>query len=91
MPFSIGFGIAKAFQFTFKDAFTAGAALQQKSLIIVLGVLKNGGTLNTLTGQLIVAAAAVDDVIAVILLSEVQALEHQSVRFLSSLLSAFLS
>lgn len=79
LPFSIAFGLAQAFKFSFKGAFAAGAALQPTSLAIVLGVLKKGGTLNTPTGQLIVAAAAIDDVIAVILLSEVQALEDPTV------------
>lgn len=89
LPFSIGFGIATAFKFSFKGAFAAGAALQPTSLAIVLGVLKKGGTLNTPTGQLIVAAAAIDDVIAVILLSEVQALENPTVfGFLIPVISA---
>lgn len=81
LPFSLGIGLAMgAFGFTFKGAFSAGAALQPTSLAIVLGVLKKGGTLNTPTGQLIVAAAAIDDVIAVILLSEVEALASPSVK-----------
>ena len=39
-------------------------------------MLKAGKVLNTPTGQLIIAAAVLDDVIALILLAELRALEH---------------
>lgn len=89
LPFSAAFGLAWLFKFSFTGAFAAGAALQPTSLAIVLGVMKKGGTLNTPTGQLIVAAAAIDDVIAVILLSEMEALANPTpMNFVLPVLSA---
>ena len=41
---------------------------------IALNVLRSGKVLNTPTGQLIIAAAILDDVIALMLLSELEAL-----------------
>lgn len=90
LPFGCGFGVGRALGFSFVGSFCAGAALQPTSLAIVLGVMKSGEVLNTPTGQLIVAAAAIDDVIAVILLSEVHAFQNPSaLNFVIPVLSAF--
>lgn len=75
LPLGLGFGFGMAFGFSWRAALAAGCVLQPTSLAIVLGVLKSGGCLNTPSGQVIVAAAAIDDVIAVVLLSELRALE----------------
>lgn len=89
IPFGIAYGFAVLFKFSPNGCFAAGAALQPTSLAIVLGVMKGGGTLNTPTGQLIVAAAAIDDVIAVILLSEMEALANPTaLNFILPVLSA---
>ena len=53
-----------------------GCTLAPTSMGIALNVLKRAKVLNTPTGQLIIAAAVLDDVIALILLSELQALSH---------------
>lgn len=74
LPLGLGFGFGMAFGFSWRAALAAGCVLQPTSLAIVLGVLKSGGCLNTPSGQVIVAAAAIDDVIAVVLLSELRAL-----------------
>lgn len=79
LPLGIGFGFGMAFGFSWRAALAAGCVLQPTSLAIVLGVLKSGGCLNTPSGQVIVAAAAIDDVIAVVLLSELRALEDLKV------------
>jgi len=80
LPLGMGFGFGLAFGLTWRAALAAGCVLQPTSLAIVLGVLKSGGTLNTPSGQVIVAAAAIDDVIAVVLLSELQALEELKIK-----------
>jgi len=80
LPLGMGFGFGLAFGFNWRAALAAGCVLQPTSLAIVLGVLKSGGTLNTPSGQVIVAAAAIDDVIAVVLLSELQALEDLKIK-----------
>ena len=51
-----------------------GCTLAPTSMGIALNVLKQAKLLNTPTGQLIIAAAVLDDVIALLLLSELQAL-----------------
>lgn len=79
LPLGLGFGFGMAFGFSWRAALAAGCVLQPTSLAIVLGVLKSGGCLNTPSGQVIVAAAAIDDVIAVVLLSELRALEELKV------------
>ena len=53
---SFGFGLG------WKAALAVGCALAPTSMGIALNVLKGGGVLNTPTGQLIIAAAVLDDV-----------------------------
>ena len=55
-------------------ALAVGCTLAPTSMGIALNVLKQAKLLNTPTGQLIIAAAVLDDVIALLLLSELQAL-----------------
>ena len=50
-----------------------GCTLAPTSMGIALNVLKQAKMLNTPTGQLIIAAAVLDDVIALLLLSELHA------------------
>ena len=57
-----------------KSALAVGASLAPTSMGISLKVLQDGGVLGTPTGQLIIAAAVTDDVIALVLLSELEAL-----------------
>ena len=54
-------------------ALAVGCTLAPTSMGIALNVLKQAKMLNTPTGQLIIAAAVLDDVIALLLLSELQA------------------
>ena len=60
----------------FIASLSIGACLAPTSMGIALNVLRCGKVLNTPTGQLIIAAAILDDVIALMLLSELEALEH---------------
>ena len=55
-------------------ALAAGCVLAPTSMGIALNVLKRCGILNTPTGQLIIASAVLDDVIALILLALLQTL-----------------
>mmetsp|Transcript_19429 Transcript_19429/g.45207 ORF Transcript_19429/g.45207 Transcript_19429/m.45207 type:complete len:791 (-) Transcript_19429:359-2731(-) len=74
--FPIGIGIALAFALgqETKGAIATGACFGPTSLGIALNILKSGGILNTPVGQLIVAAAVIDDMIALVVLSQLQAL-----------------
>ena len=56
---------------------------------ISLKVLQDGGVLGTPTGQLIIAAAVMDDVIALVLLSELEALKNPTpVNFIVPIVSS---
>ena len=69
-PIAIGLGIAMALGAETKAAIAAGAAFGPTSLGIAMNILKTGKIINTPTGQLIVAAAIIDDMIALIILSQ---------------------
>ena len=58
-----------------KAALAVGCTLAPTSMGIALNVLKKGRVLNTPTGQLIIAAAVLDDVIALVLLAMLTALD----------------
>ena len=55
-----------------EEAFAAGAALAPTSMGIALNVLRSCKVLNTPSGQLIIAAAMLQDVIGIILLAEIK-------------------
>merc|ERR1719510_934116 len=76
LPMGIGFGLATALGSEWKAALCIGATLAPTSMGIALNVLRSGKVLNTPTGQLVIAAAVLDDVLALIILSEIQALEE---------------
>merc|ERR1719319_1366126 len=56
-----------------------GACFAPTSMGIALNVLKKAKLLNTPTGQLIIAAAILDDVLALVILSELQALADPTI------------
>ena len=66
----IGVGDAKAIV-------SAGAAFGPTSLGIALNILRSGGILNTPVGQLIISAAVIDDMIALIVLSQLESLTEE--------------
>lgn len=70
LPIAIGLGIAFALGADVKAAIAAGASFGPTSLGIAMAILRNGKIINTPTGQLIVAAAIIDDMIALIILSQ---------------------
>jgi len=77
LPLGIGTGIAYGiFSLPIRESLAVGASLAPTSMGISLKVLAEGKVLNTPIGQLIIAAAVIDDVIALVLLSELEALEN---------------
>merc|ERR1712038_1002528 len=74
-PMSIGFAITYLFMGTdLMSSIAIAACFAPTSMGIALNVLKKAKILNTPTGQLIIAAAILDDVMALIILTEIQAL-----------------
>eukprot|EP01084_Bolivina_argentea_P055896 102382_1 len=76
---SIGTGLATLYGENMQSAFAIGACLAPTSMGIALNVLRNAKVLNTPTGQLIIAAAVLDDVIALMLLSELEAMADPTI------------
>ena len=77
LPLAIGFLIgSQVMELDTKGAFVVGASVAPTSMGIALNVLRTGGKLQTPVGQLIIAAAVLDDIIALVLLSEIKALEN---------------
>jgi len=75
LPIAIGWFLAWMIQVgDVKAILAAGAVFGPTSLGIALNVLKGGGVLNTPVGQMIVAAAVIDDMIALVVLSQLEAL-----------------
>lgn len=87
VPVSMGFGIATAVGATPKAAFAIGACLAPTSMGIAVNVLKKGGVLNTTIGQLVIASAVLDDIISLVLLGIVAALDDPTpIKLLKPLL-----
>ena len=79
VPLAIGTGLAVLYGQQIQSAVAIGACLAPTSMGIALNVLRNAKVLNTPTGQLIIAAAVLDDVIALMLLSELEAMADPTV------------
>merc|ERR1719266_1838169 len=79
-PMSMGFCITYlGFGTDLMSSIAIGACFAPTSMGIALNVLKKARILNTPTGQLIIAAAILDDVLALIILTEIQALSEPTV------------
>eukprot|EP01083_Nonionella_stella_P067753 179429_1 len=77
IPMSFGFSMSYLAMGTdIQTSIAIGACFAPTSMGIALNVLKKAKILNTPTGQLIIAAAILDDVIALIILSELQAMKE---------------
>mmetsp|Transcript_53248 Transcript_53248/g.122367 ORF Transcript_53248/g.122367 Transcript_53248/m.122367 type:complete len:637 (-) Transcript_53248:300-2210(-) len=70
----IGFGLAFALGHSWQASLAVSCTLAPTSMGIALNVLKAAKVLNTPTGQLIIAAAVLDDVVALVLLAMLQAI-----------------
>ena len=75
VPVVVGIGIGVGMGFGVASAFACGVVLAPTSLGIILSLLQASGLLNTPTGQLVITAAAFDDVIGLVLLSMLEAVE----------------
>jgi len=88
---TLGNAIGYAFKLKFKQSFALGACVAPTSMGIAVVCLKAGNALNTPIGQLIVAAAVVDDVIALIILSELNSITSGGISdFIIPIISALL-
>lgn len=74
LPIVIAFGIALAIGTDMKGSIAAGASFGPTSLGIAMNILRQGKIVNTPVGQLIISAAVIDDMIALIILSQLSAL-----------------
>merc|ERR1719464_2472777 len=80
VPMAMGFSLSYLFMGTgILTSIAVGACFAPTSMGIALKVLKGAKLLNTPTGQLIIASAILDDVIALIILSELQAMADPTV------------
>lgn len=82
LPISIGIILAVIIQAGGKEpvnateCLAAGATFGPTSVGVALSLLRSGGLLNTPVGQLIIAAAVIDDMIALIVLSQLESLNN---------------
>lgn len=74
LPIALGIAIAFALGSDTKEAIAAGATFGPTSVGVALSILRSGGVLNTPVGQLIISAAVIDDMIALIVLSQLESL-----------------
>ena len=76
LPIAFGIIIAIVLNGTgdIKEAIAAGATFGPTSVGVALSILRSGGVLNTPVGQLIISAAVIDDMIALIVLSQLESL-----------------
>lgn len=76
LPISLGIIIAIIINGTdnIKESIAAGATFGPTSVGVALSILRSGGVLNTPVGQLIISAAVIDDMIALIVLSQLESL-----------------
>lgn len=82
LPVSIGSSIAFALGNDVKASIAAGACFGPTSLGIATNILRGGNILNTPTGQLIIAAAIIDDMIALVTLSQLEGIANDDVTVL---------
>lgn len=75
-PLAIGFGLGTALGYDPTSSLCIGACLAPTSMGIAVSALRRGKALNTTIGQLVIAAAVLDDIISLVLLSVIQALAN---------------
>jgi Kef-type K+ transport system membrane component KefB len=81
LPFIAGYGIAHYWDGSFAEAMFIGAALVATSVGITARVLGGMGLLNIETSRVILAAAVIDDILGLIILSLVSAVSQGSVSY----------
>jgi len=78
LPIALALAIAFALGTDTAGAIAAGACFGPTSLGIAMNILRQGKIVNTPVGQLIVSAAVIDDMIALIILSQLGALTGEA-------------
>ena len=78
LPILIAFVLAMAIGTDLKGSIAAGACFGPTSLGIAMNILRQGKIVNTPVGQLIISAAVIDDMIALIILSQLGALSGEA-------------
>ena len=78
LPIAIAVAIAFAIGTDTAGSIAAGASFGPTSLGIAMNILQQGKIVNTPVGQLIVSAAVIDDMIALIILSQLGALSGEA-------------
>mgnify|MGYP005842991291 CR=1 FL=1 len=73
LPVILAYSIAFILGYRGSAAIAAGCVFAPTSLGIAMNVLRRSGIINTPVGQLIVAAAIIDDMVALVILSQLQA------------------
>ena len=81
LPFVAGYFIAMAWDGSFAEAMFIGAAMVATSVGITARVLGSMGLLGTETARIILAAAVVDDILGLIILSLVSAVSQGSISY----------
>ena len=74
LPISVAFGVSLAIGVNVSGSIAAGACFGPTSAGIAMSTLKRAGVLESPVGQLIVCAAVIDDMIALVVLSQLNAL-----------------
>ena len=77
-PLPVAFGLCRAFGLLRTEAMAVAVCLVPSSTGVALLILRRAKTLNTPTGQLVVASTALCDIIALVFISELRALKHPS-------------
>lgn len=73
LPVAFAVGLARLLGFGGIEAIAAGCTFAPTSLGIAMNVLRQANLVNTPVGQAVVAAAIIDDMLALIILSQLQA------------------
>jgi len=88
LPFVAGYFVALAWDGSFAEAMFIGAAMVATSVGITARVLGSMGLLDTETSRIILAAAVIDDILGLIILSLVSAVSQGSVSYTGLLKTA---
>ena len=78
LPILLAFLLALAIGTDFIGSLALGTCFVPTSLDIAMNILRQGKMVNTPTGQLIISAVGIDDMIALIILSQQQALVEEA-------------
>ncbi|HKW96768.1 MAG TPA: cation:proton antiporter [Bryobacteraceae bacterium] len=90
-PFILGWGILRAWGAPHLEAIFTGAAMVATSVGITAEVLSKRGLLNELASRIILAAAVIDDVLGLLVLSLVSSMARGKINVLALTLTAVIA